>query len=146
MVELLVELGRVDSIVPPWREDVSWWPEGPSISMEPLMWAMRLLGGAILTYLGYVLWCRVRVSLRGWMGYSRVAGALGLGWWDRWLLWRGARVCGLESAVTLLVCRETLEAYAGEIAAAGERRGGGHAQRARRLAQAVRGVGVRLFG
>ena len=146
MLEMVMELAANRDIVPEWRREVTWWKEGSTLPMEPLMWGMRLLGGAMLTYVGYVAWRNVRGKLGGVMDFRKVARGFGLGWMDCWVLWRGARACGLESPLTLMVCESTLRAYAAELVEDGEKRGRAEAKKARRLSRGVLGVGKRLFG
>lgn len=141
MIEWLEPL----AIVPEWRRDVAWWPEGPTLPLAPLVWGMRLMGGALLVYLGYVAWRRVRVRVLPLTAYNRVARRMGLGPAERWVLWRAAKAEGLASPLTLLVCAATLEHHAESINRRGEAQGGVAMKKARRLSGGVLAVRRRLF-
>lgn len=141
MIEWLEPL----AIVPEWRKDVEWWPEGPALPLAPLVWGMRLVGAAMIAYIGYVAWRRFEVRLSPLRAFVRVAGRMGLGWHDRWVLWRAAKVEGLASPLTLLVCAATLEHHAESIIRRGEQVGGAAMKKARRLSGGVLAVRRRLF-
>ena len=72
--------------------------------------------------------------------FARIGGQLGLGWRDRWLLWRIARRTGLASPLTLLLSGSTLDHHAASCA---ERMSTGRAQRLTHRAKAIR---QSLFG
>ncbi len=134
------------AIVPEWRKDVTWWPDGPSIPLAPLVWAMRLMGAAILLYIGSHAWRRLRVRLSPLWAFDRAARQMGLRPVDRWVLWRAAKTEGLTSPLTLLVCAATLEHHAESICQRGEQQGGAAMKKARRLADGVLAVRRELFG
>ena len=96
----------------------------------------QLRGGEGLTWqalvVGLVLLVLVLIIARGFRAIRRsdeqsrptglflqLAEALGLGWRERWLLWRIARQQHLPSAITLLLSRQTLlhqgEAYSQSV-------------------------------
>ena len=83
-----------------------------------LPWELLLVGiGATITAI-------VTISLRRWwlsrhdepspiVLYSAIARKAGLGWRDRFLLWRIARACDLPTPITLLLSKGTLRHYSG---------------------------------
>ncbi len=70
--------------------------------------------------------------------FVRVAGQLGLGWADCWVLWRIARQAGLASPLTLLLSGSTLIHHAGHCAEQLP------TDRAQRLVRRARAIGRRL--
>lgn len=87
------------------------WPEESTLPLRPLLILATLVVGALAA-----LWARRAVM--GWWRrirplrvFWRIGGALGLSVNQRLWLWQVARGAGLESPITLLVCRATLEAH-----------------------------------
>jgi len=81
-----------------------------------LPWELLLVG------IGAVLMTIVAVSLRRWWRsrhsdpspmvlFSAIARKAGLGWRDRYLLWRIARIFDLPSPITLMLSKGTLRHY-----------------------------------
>lgn len=134
MIELLAS---VDWIVAArqWPDDMKWWPDGPTLPMEPLIWGVRIAGVILLAVAGVSIGQRVWRRLAPIAAYNRVARQLGVDPVDRWRLWRVAKFARLESPVTLLVCSATMEHFADRLR---QRGGDGGALTHHRAAHAAR--------
>lgn len=86
----------------------------------PTGWLLVALG-LLLSVLGAMAtwrWARRRqmVVHHGWWTFSRLAAEVGLGWRDRWLLWRISRQQQLPNPLTLLFSPATLRHHADRYA------------------------------
>lgn len=95
-------------------EDLIVMPRAEWLTSTPAQIGLWLLAG--LAVVGVI-----RVGLAAWKPlmrraepvtlFNRAAAELGVGLFDRWLLWRMARQTGLRSALTLLLSRTTLDHF-----------------------------------